>query len=359
MGYSVAASVPSLVRSAAGGGGLGVARLGALRALPEELQRFGVDVGEALQRACLPADLFADPDQRIDFAALGRLLSACTELTACEHFGLLVGARFSLADFAELGGVLRNSTTVGNALHALLVYLYIHDRLAAPLLLGRGPEAVLLGYSVLLHGRQATQLQEAAIAIAFRLLAELCGANWRPLQVQFAHAQPADIGIHLRLFGVRPNFDAGVSGIQFRRDWLDQPVPGADRELRARYAKELMHVEAGGALCFSDRVVIVLQQLLLARDCSAASVAQAFGIHPRTLRLRLSKEGRGLQSLLDQVRFELARQLLQNTHLPLAEIAFFLNYADCAVFSRAFRQWAGVSPRRWRAIHVSPLSDCI
>jgi tungstate transport system substrate-binding protein len=60
-------------------------------------------------------------------------------------------------------------------------------------------------------------------------------------------------------------------------------------------------------------------------------------------------EGKGLQRLLNQTRFEVARQLLRNTRLPVAEIAATLQYADANAFSRAFRQWAKCSPSAWRA----------
>jgi AraC-like DNA-binding protein len=60
-----------------------------------------------------------------------------------------------------------------------------------------------------------------------------------------------------------------------------------------------------------------------------------------------------LQQLVSQTRFELAKQLLENTELPLSEIASALRYADATVFSRAFRSWSKTSPREWRA-----RSDC-
>jgi AraC-like DNA-binding protein len=56
-----------------------------------------------------------------------------------------------------------------------------------------------------------------------------------------------------------------------------------------------------------------------------------------------------LHQLVSQTRFELAKQLLENTQLPLSEIASALRYADAAVFSRAFRNWSKTSPRAWRA----------
>jgi len=74
-----------------------------------------------------------------------------------------------------------------------------------------------------------------------------------------------------------------------------------------------------------------------------------FGMHERTLRKRLTAERTSLHQLVSQTRFELAKQLLENTELPLSEIASALRYADAAVFSRAFRGWSKTSPREWRA----------
>jgi AraC-like DNA-binding protein len=74
-------------------------------------------------------------------------------------------------------------------------------------------------------------------------------------------------------------------------------------------------------------------------------------MHERTLRKRLTAERTSLHQLVSQTRFELAKQLLENTELPLAEIASALRYADAAVFSRAFRSWSMTSPRQWRARH--------
>jgi AraC-like DNA-binding protein len=102
-------------------------------------------------------------------------------------------------------------------------------------------------------------------------------------------------------------------------------------------------------MSFADLVRAALHQMVLSGTSSAHNVALLFGIHERTLRKRLTAEGTSLQSLVSQTRFELAKQLLENTELPLSEIASALHFADAAVFSRAFRNWSNTNPRHWRA----------
>ena len=81
---------------------------------------------------------------------------------------------------------------------------------------------------------------------------------------------------------------------------------------------------------------------------SADAVTRLFGIHERTLRRRLAEEGKNLHKLCQETRFELAQQLLENTEIPVTGIAAALHYEDPNAFSRAFRGWAGISPKQWR-----------
>jgi AraC-like DNA-binding protein len=94
--------------------------------------------------------------------------------------------------------------------------------------------------------------------------------------------------------------------------------------------------------------------LLMSGDASAARVADAMGLHERTLRRRLHAEGETLHSLLAQARFEVACQLLRETRLGLQDIADALGYAEAPVFVRAFRGWAGCTPGHWRVRQLKP-----
>ena len=49
--------------------------------------------------------------------------------------------------------------------------------------------------------------------------------------------------------------------------------------------------------------------------------------------------------LLADIRCEIARQLLEGTHMPAGEIATALHYSSPGAFSRAFRAWTGVTPQ--------------
>ncbi len=43
---------------------------------------------------------------------------------------------------------------------------------------------------------------------------------------------------------------------------------------------------------------------------------------------------------------EIARQLLEDTEVPLGQITAALGYSETSAFTRAFRRWSGPNPNR-------------
>jgi AraC-like DNA-binding protein len=97
------------------------------------------------------------------------------------------------------------------------------------------------------------------------------------------------------------------------------------------------------------RLRIMVRKGLARGKASAVALASQLDLHRRTLNRRLQARGTTYQRILDDVRFELACELLAEGTLSVAEISSRLGYAETSAFSRAFRRWSGTSPARWRA----------
>jgi AraC-like DNA-binding protein len=63
---------------------------------------------------------------------------------------------------------------------------------------------------------------------------------------------------------------------------------------------------------------------------------------------RLAEERASFRSLLDDVRHDFARALLQDPSLSISDIAFFLQYSEPAAFRRSFRRRTGRTPQAFR-----------
>jgi AraC-like DNA-binding protein len=82
---------------------------------------------------------------------------------------------------------------------------------------------------------------------------------------------------------------------------------------------------------------------------TADSVAKALAMSRRTLTRRLGEEGISFREILDDVREELARALLQDRSQSIADVAFFLQYSEPTAFHRSFRRWTGQTPQAYRS----------
>ena len=95
----------------------------------------------------------------------------------------------------------------------------------------------------------------------------------------------------------------------------------------------------------------LLRKSPLAHSCVVTDVSRQPGMHERTLNRRLRKEGASFRQEIESIRYEIARQLLANTRMQVSQIAVTLDDSGDTAFSRAFKQWSGVSPTEWRVQH--------
>jgi AraC-like DNA-binding protein len=100
----------------------------------------------------------------------------------------------------------------------------------------------------------------------------------------------------------------------------------------------------------------VLRTELLKDTCSVAAIACLFSMHRRTLHRHLRTEGVAFRQVANEIRFEIACDLLANTEMTLGQIAAALRYSEPSAFTRAFRRWSGQTPSVWRSDHADARS---
>ena len=317
-------------------------------AIPAVLRSLGADPDEVLTRAGFDPALCVDPDNRISYAARGRLIRHCLEITGCRHFGLLLGQSARLSTLGLLGFLVQSSPDVRTALRSLVRYFHLHARGGATSLVVHGKTATW-SYDVYQPQIEAAdQIGDGALAAMFNMMRQLCGPGWKPSEVLLAHRKPDDIGPFRDFFRAPLRFDTEHNAIVFSAEWLDRKPPGADPELRLLLQKQIDALDAQHRDDFPSQVRAALRTALLSGHARADQVAALFSIHSRTLNRRLNAFGISFQELVDEGRFEIARQMLEDTAMQVREIAVSLDYADASAFTRAFRRWTGTSPGAWR-----------
>ena len=197
------------------------------------------------------------------------------------------------------------------------------------------------------EGRE--QLEDAVMAFATNILRSLCGADWKPTEALFVHRWPSDTRPFSHFFRVPLRFDAVQSGIAFSADSLMRPLPAAEAEMRRLLQKQFDALDKNREAAFPDRVRRVLRTAILTGQAAVEDVAPMFSMHSRTLHRRLGEFDVTFKTLVDETRFEIARQMLEDSATPINQIAEALDYADASAFTRAFRRWTKTTPAAWRA----------
>jgi AraC-like DNA-binding protein len=332
----------------------GMIRAGPVVAAPDLLRGFGVDPDPLIAAAGLTPDMLDDTETPVPFVAVGRLLALAAERTDCAHFGLRLGQRTGIAALGVIGLVMQNSSDVRTALQTFASHYSRHDGGGA-LVLRMEPAAAAIGYRIpdpAIPG--VDQLMDCALAVGVQLMRSLCGPEWHPVEAMLAHARPADPGPFQSLFQAPLRFDAEITALAFDPAWLDHRLSHAQPGLRDLLLQFMTTPERehgpisdeSSVLC--DEVRRVLRTRIAQGDASLAGVADALGLHPRTLHRRLAESGATFKSLVNEIRHEAARQLLEQTTMPLGRIATLLGYADASSFTRSFRSRAGMPPASWR-----------
>ena len=327
--------------------------------LPRLLSDHGLDPEAVIREAgCDPA-LFEDPENTIDFAAVGRLLARAAAVTGVECLGLELGRHSGVEVLGAVGQMMRSAPDLGTALRALIVHFHLHDRGAVPCLWEAGGQT-MFGYTIYSPGIPGTDhIYDAALAIALNTFKELVGQEWKPTEVQMFRDPPRERSIFRQHFRTRLRFGAEHAAIVFPTADQDRPLLDADPEVYAQWRQELGKKDSvGSGARLSDRVRRLLRGMLAVGAAQYGIelpvVAKLLGLHPRTLTRRLRAEDAAFSSILGAARYEFARQLLRDTHLRIADIAVVLGYAESASFNHAFRRWSGgITATAWRSSEKS------
>jgi AraC-like DNA-binding protein len=308
----------------------------------------GLDPSRMLREFGLPPRCIEQPDVVVPIDAVRSLLEASAERSGIDGFGLLMAEARRLSNLGPLGLLIREQPTLELALEAFVTYgRRLNDSLL--LKLEEIGDVVLLREELVMgHGGPVRQSTELAVGVAFRMLRQFLGPDWRPRRVCFAHDAPADLSIHKRIFGTCVEFGHDFNGIACARADLDRANPEADPEL-ARLARDLLDAQSPDAPAVTARGVREMVVTLLATGaCSVERVAQHMGVDRRTIHRRLANEGASFSAIVDAVRLELSERLLMEGR-RLGEIASLLGFSTPSAFSHWYRRHHPEAPSRRRS----------
>jgi len=323
-------------------------RSASLNGYIELTESLGRDPGTFLRKAGLSVRLLKDPETLIPSHALRELLEITASATGVEDFALRLAARRTFSNLGPISLVLKEEPSPMQALDTLCRYLKLLSAALITRIEESGQTVVIREDLLPSPGPATRQAMELTVAMMFRILRELIGPQWRPLQVCFTHRPPADMSAHRVFFGRNPMFNQPFNGIVCAAADLHRPrTPDNSGAVQlARNYLEAALRRRGEGIRETCRELIVA--LLPGGRCTAQQVARHLRVDRRTLHRHLSAEGLTFSVLLDEMRTELVMRHLQESDLPIGEVAGLLGFSNQSSFSHWFRAAFGCSVTQWR-----------
>lgn len=320
-------------------------RIGNISGFPSAAHVLELDLEAALRAVGLSPSVFDHPETLVPYVAVGELFRLAARRSGCEHVGLLVG--MGHPDMGLPGFLMQHAPTARVGLDTFVRSL---NRVDTGATVGLRSEADIatLSYSVTTVGVPTDHICDAAVAIGYGILKRMLD-TFDPIEIRLPRRTPSNLAPYRAFFSKgRLKFNAHEAAIDFPESALDEPVKNADPVLYRYLQHVLARDSAGQDSSIADQIRRILPNLIRDRPVNSATVAQMFGVHPRTIARRLAEENVTLHELIQEARFEITQQLLRATNMSLTEIAAGLHYSDASAFTRAFRRKFGRSPSTWR-----------
>ncbi|SFE75989.1 transcriptional regulator, AraC family [Variovorax sp. OK212] len=306
-----------------------------------------MDISSVLQLAKLDPELMQSARARIPAAAYSRMWVTLADLMDDEFFGLdshgLRRGSFALMTRAAVSAV-----NLEHALHRILRFLHATlddfrgelirtDGEASIVLHDGGVTRRLFGYGtwfILVHGL-ACWLVHRRIPLR---------------EMRFRCPAPVDDSHYRTRFCQNLSFGAASTQITFDDALLDlhiaETVDTVDGFLREAPGNLLVQYRNESST--SAAVRRRLRSQLPDQWPELDRLAQHLHMSGTTLQRRLHQEGMSYQRLKDDLRRDIAIDLLSSASMPVSEVAARTGFVEASAFHRAFKKWTGVSPGAYR-----------
>jgi len=308
----------------------------------------GMDPASALRQAQIPERWLSDPAARVTAAQMETISALAMQELDDEALGWF-SRRLPWGSYGMLA---RASLTSPTLEIALMRWCRHHRLLTEDLTLHFG----LVRNTATIRIAEARDFGQIREFCLVSMLRNLLGYACWLIDSRIALAEttlpfpaPLHADAYPYLFPGPLRFEADAAGLSFDARYLALPLRRDEAALRTMLQRALpltvLQYRRDRLLVHSVRQILAAAP---AAPHTAEGVAAQLNMSVRTLHRQLKEEEVSLQRLKNDVRREHAIKLLLQTRKPVKQVAAAAGFDSEKSFSRAFREWTGVAPSRFR-----------
>jgi len=316
----------------------------------QHMCNLGVNPELLLKDSGLRADDFLLPSRMLNLWQEQQVLSNALAHSTSRRLGLEVGLNVRVSAIGLLGYAMMTAPTLRAGLELPL---------SLPAVLGTYFD---LNLDVLHDEACFTAVQSRGTYELEPFLTEVCFGSFKSMVEDMLYSEiqlskvclsyAADEGMkedYEAAFQCPVLFDQATSMVVFPVDTLNSKLPLTDKLCHLSVV-ELCHIQ-NRELNANREWLELLRDIIsnnLINPPNLDELAEKMRCSSRTLRRRLQTQNTSYRTLLDELRFEKAKELLQNTTMSIENIAECIGFSDSAGLRRAFQRWRGVPPNSFR-----------
>ncbi|MCY1271433.1 HTH-type transcriptional regulator VirS [compost metagenome] len=316
------------------------------------LRELGVNPQPLLGKHGLPQDLGENDDEMVSLRAIVALMEDSAAVTGCSDLGLKLAAHQDIQVLGPLATAIQHSASVREALNTASHYLFVHSPAlvfsvleSSSLVAG----AVELRMEVVLSRLSSRrQTLDQCLGVVHRVVKFFAGSQYQLLAVALPHTPLADLQAYKSFFGAPVHTDQEYAALHVSPKTLNSGLADVNAALRTVALDYLERQYGDPNLSMTDRVRRALRSTLSSTGGSKSAIADLLFVHPRTLQRRLAAEDATFDAIRDEVRREAAERYLNETRIPLAQLASLLGLADQSVLTRLCLRWFDTTPSAMR-----------
>lgn len=301
-----------------------------------------------LRRVNLSPQLIDQPEHPIPLSALSALMEQSAARSGQSQFGLMLCEARTLGSLGPLAVLLAQDSTCREVIEHIIRFQRLVGEAAMYSLEREGDHFI---FRTELDGSTAgSQLREYQMGLMSRIMRDWLRLPWAPESAHFAHPAPADLRLHARIFRCPLEFQSPFNGFICAPSTLEGVRSGGDPELAGAALRMVDQLMArSGDHGVEARARRSIRLILPMGGATLDRVAWSMGVNPRKLQRLLEDGGRNFRDLLNDVRGEMASELLASPHHSIKSVAFMTGFANPTAFTRWFGDQFGQAPSAWRS----------
>lgn len=320
------------------------------RALITQAVAQGLSKDDLLIYANINPLLLDKPNARISESQMTKLVKRVTEVFDNEFMGF-THTPSKIGVFAMMTEVVRRCESLREALlMGIRFYNLFTDDIYAELI-ELNQEAII---EVTLRQPELDPdyfFLEFWMVMWHRVSSWMTGTRIILLETRFVHHEPGHVAELAYTFPGPHAFSQAANQLRFNIDYLSLPlirenqdwiefltsapygflsIPGDDQSLQNKITR-IIKKNSADKLSFPP----------------VKEIAEQLNLSSQTLHRRLKDEATSYQRIKDNIRRDTAMIKLVQEKLPVHKVAELVGFSDSRSFTRAFKQWTGLSPREY------------